>query len=162
MDMTGNIILGVALGSPLLIGLLFRINTSFLFLSLLAGELLARYFGDDADLALRATFNNDRMAEYAELIVLVLPIVLTVVFLRNSLSKGKMVLHFIPLAVMGLVVAGFALPLLPETIKGQVEATRAGGELLRASDVIVGGVVLLQLITLWLTGRPEKGSSRKH
>lgn len=159
--MTGNIILGVVLGLPLVLGLLMRVNTSFLFFSLLAGELLARYFGDDAALAMRTLTRNEAVLEYAELAVLVVPILLTVLFLRNSLSKGKVVFHIIPFAVMGFVFAAFTLPLLPDNVQAQVEATQVGSRLLQGSDVIVGGVVFLQLITLWLMNLPDK-HGKKH
>ncbi len=159
--MTGNIILGVVLGLPLVLGLLLRVNTSYLFLSMLAGDLLARYFADDAQLALRTMTRNHEVLAYAGVAVLLLPLLLTALFLRHSLSMGKVVFHIIPYAVMGIVLAAFVFPLLPGDVKTQVETTRVGSQLLHSSDAIVGAVVLLQLITLWVSGHSEKGSSKK-
>jgi hypothetical protein len=159
--MTGNIILGVVLGLPLVLGLLFRVNASYLFFSILAGEVLARYFGDDAELAIRTINRGDAVMAYAELAVLVIPVLLTVLFLRNSLSKGKVVFHIIPYAVMGVVFAAFVLPLLPNEVKAQVESTQYGKQLLQGSDAIIGAIVFLQLVTLWLTNRPGKERGKK-
>lgn len=160
--MIAYIILGVVLGLPLLLGLIFRVNPSFIFFSILAGELLARYFGDDAELVGRLAFKNDQFLAFAELTLLILPIILTALFLRNTLSKGKLFLYLIPFLITGFVLAAFTLPILPENLQDQVRSVHEGQYLLEGSETIVGAVVVLQLITLWAMNRSHKKPEKKH
>jgi len=159
--MVPYIIVGVVIGLPLALGMIFRVSTSHVFFSLMAGELLARYFGSEAKVILDALTRNHNVGAYAELAVLVLPMILTAVLLKGSLSKGKAALHFAPLLVTGIVFAAFVLPILPVAAQDQVKTIEAGRQLLNTSNLIVGGVVLLQLVALWLLNG-GKGHSKKH
>ncbi len=159
--MQAYILLGVLLGLPLLIGLFFRISVSHLFLALLAGDLLERYFKDDAILALSTVVRKDAVLEYAGLAILVLPMLLTALFLRHTLSKGKALLHIIPLAISGIIFAAFAAPLLPGGLQAQLRDNHYGSMLINSTELIIGAMVLLQLVALWLNASSEK-HKKKH
>lgn len=156
------IMLGLMLGLPLLLGLFFRVSTSHLFLALLSGELLQRYFGDDAVLAMRAFVKDGRIQEYVGLAILVLPMILTALFLHHTLSKGKTLLHIIPLAISGIVFAAFAAELLPNALHSQLENNHYGRMLLDSTDFVIGVMVLLQLVSMWLFSRSSEKHGRKH
>lgn len=155
-------ILGVALGLPLMLGLIFRVSTSHLFFSLMAGELLGRYFGHEAELIISSVFRQPGVAEYAEITVLLLPVIATAVLLRGTLTKSRAILHIVPLAVTGVVLSAFVLPILPDLAKQYVSDLPVGKALLNISNLVVGLVVLLQLITLWLLNRSSHASKHKH
>lgn len=154
------IIIGAILAFPLVLGLLFRVSAPHLFFSVMAGELLARYFGDEAESAVHTMTNSDVITEYGHLIVLIIPIVATAIFLRGSLKHSKLLLHIFPLAVTGLVFAAFALPLLPEAVLNTIRTTELGNQLLDVNSTIIGVVVLLQLLGLWLLNSNEKSKSK--
>ena len=154
-------VLGAVLGLPLLLGLIFRVSTSHLFFSLMAGELLARYFGEDVGIIVNSFARSQNIANYAEAAVVVLPLLLTALFLKGSLSKGKVIFHFIPLLITGVVLAAFVLPTLPQAAQDYVRSVESGRQLLDMSNVIVGVVVFVQLIALWLLNRPHE-HKRKH
>jgi hypothetical protein len=156
------IVLGIIIGLPLFLGFIGRVNTSYLFFSLLAGELLARYFGDDAELVLRSINRNDTFVAYAHLVVLIIPVILTSIFLRKTLSRGRLIVHFIPFLITGLVFAAFALPLLPVSVQQDLRTVSFGQQLLNSSEVIIGAVVFVQLITLWVTNRKHGKDSQHH
>jgi hypothetical protein len=161
--MVAYIILGLVLGLPLLLGILLRVGTSYLFFSLLAGELLVRYFADDAELVLRLVIRNPSVAAYAQLAVLLLPVLLTALFLRHTLTKGKLFLHIVPMLLTGFVLAAFALPLLPHNLQDQVSTVQAGQQILKGSDAIIGAVIFLQLVSLWFMNRAHEGKhGKKH
>lgn len=160
--MVGYIIIGALLGLPLLLGIIFRAGTSFLFLSLLAGELLARTFGDETELIIGSVPRARPAAAYAKLAVLLLPVLLTALFLRHTLSKGKVLLHLLPLVATGVILAAFALPILPEVAQAKVKSVNLGHQLLDKSEIIVGIMLLLQLIALWLLNRSHEHSKKKH
>jgi hypothetical protein len=160
--MQAYILLGALLGLPLLIGLIARVSTAHLFLALLSGELLQRYFGDDAVLAARTFVKDGAVQDYIGLAILVLPMVLTAVFLHHTLSKGKAVLHALPLAITGIIFAAFAADLLPVGLRSQLEGNHYGRMLLDSTDFIIGIMILLQLVSVWLFGRSAEKRSRKH
>jgi len=153
--MTGLIILYAILAFPLIVGLIFRVSTSHLFFSLMAGELLARYFGHDID-----KIADQNMAQTSlplgELALIFTPMILTAVLLKGTMAKNRLVLHIIPLAITGVVLSAFVLPILPGSLQSQIADGRIGAYLLDLNRVIVGGVVVLQLVSLWLFSRMGK------
>ncbi len=122
---------------------------------------MARYFGENVGIIVNSVARSQNVATYAEASVVVLPILLTALFLKGSLSKGKVIFHFIPLLVTGVVLAAFVLPTLPQAAQDYVRSIEAGRQLLDMSSVIVGMVVFLQLIALWLLHRPHE-HKKKH
>jgi hypothetical protein len=155
-------ILGVLLGLPLVLGVAFRVNTSHVFFSLMAGELLAHYFGHDVGTIVHSVIRSDYILQYAVPALIVLPLVLTAIFLHGTVSKGKLVLHLIPLLITGVVLAAFVLPDLPAAAQSEVQTVEAGRQLLDLSSVIVGGVVFVQLVSLWLLNRAHEGGEGHH
>lgn len=155
------VIIGAFLSGPLLLGLLFRVSTSHLFFSLMAGELIAHYFGEEVENIIESIFKSGAATEYTSIVVLAIPMLLTALFLHGSLSKNRIILHFIPLLVTGLVFAAFALPLLPESVQTTIRTVEIGQELADASNIIIAGVVTLQLVALWLLNRPSSGKGHK-
>lgn len=156
------VIIAAVLAFPVALGLLFRVSAPHLFFSVMAGELLARYFGDEAESALHTMTNNTAVTEYGHLVILIIPIIATAIFLRGSLPHSKLILHLFPLAVTGLVFAAFALPLLPADVLDTIRTTELGNQLLDVNSTIIGVVVLLQLLGLWLLNSGEKKSGKKH
>jgi len=156
------IVLGLVLGLPLVLGLVFRVGAPHLFFSLMAGELLARYFAHDVGTVVASLSRSEIPTQYAEAAIIVLPLLLTAVLLKGTLSKSKVAVHFIPLLITGVVLAAFVLPVLPVAAQDIVRTVSAGQQLLDMSSAIVGVVVLFQLISLWLLNRSQHESGKKH
>ena len=157
--MTGQIILYAILAFPLILGLTFRVSTSHLFFSLMAGELLARYFGHNIDKI--AEQNIDKTAlPLGELALIIAPMLITAVILRGTIPKSRIVLHIIPLAITGIILSAFVLPILPDSLQAQIATGRVGAYLLDLNRIIIGSVVVLQLISLWLFSKMGKGHGK--
>lgn len=159
--MEAYVILGFLFGFPLLIGGLFRVNTSHLFVSILAAEILERYFADEAVLVLTPLVSSDIILAYVGFAILVLPVVLTGIFLHGSLSRAKTLLHLLPFLLSGIVFAAFAAPILPEAIQAEIATVEIGRVLLDSAQFIVGVTVLLQLFALWFLTKSKKESKKK-
>jgi len=157
--MTGQIILYAILAFPLILGLVFRVSTSHLFFSLMAGELLARYFGHNIDKIAEQNIDTTSLP-LGELALIIAPMLITSVVLRNTMGKNRIILHIIPLAITGIILSAFILPILPDNLQSQIETGRVGAYLLDLNRIIVGGVVVLQLISLWLFSKMGKGHSK--
>ncbi len=158
--MTAQIILYSILAFPLILGLALRVSTSHLFFSLMAGELLARYFAHDVEKIAEQSMRQNSLP-LGELALIILPMVITAVLLRDTIPKSKVILHIIPLAITGIVLSAFILPILPTSLQNQIATDRVGDYLLDLNRVIIGGVVILQLVSLWLFTKIGK-SRGKH
>ncbi|MDZ7744625.1 MAG: hypothetical protein U5K77_02580 [Candidatus Saccharibacteria bacterium] len=159
--MSAYILLIAMLVAPLLLGVFSRVATPHLFLSLLAGELLERYFKEDAELALSTVVRNESVLQWLGFAILVIPMVLTAIFLRRTIGKNKTLLHMLPLVITGVVFAAFALPLLPESVQAQVTSTHYGNMLNDSINFIVGVMIFLQLVALWLFNRGSDKHGKK-
>ncbi len=157
--MTGQIILYAILAFPLILGLVFRVSTSHLFFSLMAGELLARYFGHNIDKIAEQNIETTALP-IGELALIIAPMFITAVILKGTIAKNRVMLHIIPLAITGIILAAFILPILPNSIQSQVSSGRVGAYLLDLNRVIVASVVVLQLISLWLFSKMGKGRGK--
>jgi hypothetical protein len=156
----GQIFLSLVIILPLLLGLIFRVSTSHVFFSLMAGELLGRYFGHDIEKFAHGFMKNVDLTGYGEIFLMAAPMVLTAFFLKNTISKGRLVLHVIPLLITGVIFAAFVGPLLQENLKQGIEAVPAGEKFLHLHRIIIGGMVGLQLLSLWFLTRKEKGEGK--
>jgi hypothetical protein len=155
------IILGFLFGLPLLIGSLFRINTAYLYVSILSAELLTRYFTDDAELVLAPFVTSEVLLSYIGIVMLSIPLLLTGFFLHGSLSHGKTLLHLVPLLLCGVVFAAFAVDVLPDVVRAELADNPIGSVLMDSTQFIVGVTVLLQLVALWLFNRSKKKDDKK-
>jgi hypothetical protein len=153
-------IVGGLLAVPVLLGFFMRVSAPHIFFSVMAGELLARYFGQDAVVEAEKAFRNPYTTQYAELAILTLPIILTALILKGTISISKNILNLIPLVITGVVYASFALPLLPADVQATIASNPLGQELLNTSSTIIGVVVLIQLVALWVLNRGEKSKKR--
>jgi hypothetical protein len=152
----GYLALAATLALPLALGLAYRVHSSHMFFSVVAGDLLARYFGDSAEDLIESFLHSEALAAYGEPAVLLLPVVLTTFFMRKSLGRGKTILHVVPLVVAGVVFAAFTLPILPEALQAEIRGVRIGDQILHMNSLIIGAVVSAQLIMLWvLSGRDK-------
>lgn len=154
----GTILLFAILLLPLALGMFFRVSTSHLFFSIMAGELLARYFGHDVE---KQVGDTSRFP-VGELLLVIGAMLLTAVFLKGTITANKLVLHVVPLLITGIILAAFLLPLLPSDIQSDIAKNAAGKQLLDLNKFIVGGVVVLQLISLWLFSRHHEKKHHSH
>lgn len=155
------IILGIVLGIPVFFGLFFRVSASHLFFSVMTGELLGRYFGHTVEEFIGHTFKDGSLTHYAEAIVITLPIILTALFLKGSVSRTKGILNFFPLVITSIVYAAFMLPVLPADVQATISSVPLGRSLLDTSSVIIGGVVLIQLVALWVLNHGENSAKKR-
>ncbi len=155
------IVFAAIVGIPIGLGILLRVNASHLFFSVMAGELLARYFGEESESALHAMLNSDRATEYAHFLILTIPVLLTAILLKNSISRSRALINVFPLVVTGIVYAAFAIPLLPPDLQAKVQATPIGQDFTNSSAAIIGFIVLFQLVLLWLLNRGEESKRKR-
>lgn len=155
--MDSYVILGILVGLPLLLALLFRVSAVFLFTSVASGALLTQYFADDASLVLNAFFTHSNVDQYVKLVLLVLPVLLTVYFLRKTLSGTQILFHLVPLVVTSAAFAALVMTALPGGVRYDLMNNSAGKVLESSQNLLVAASSILTLLLMWFTMRHHKG-----
>ena len=161
--MDSLILLAVIAGLPVLLALFLRVSSVFLFLSVAAGSLLVTYVGDDAGLALTMIIRGQNTTLIAQFGLQLLPVVISLLFLRKTLPKSKVLLHLPAIVATGLALAALLLPYLDSKVQQQIYANYYGNILRESQDVVVAGAALLVLMIMWTTYRhKDDKKSKKH
>jgi len=145
-------------GVPVVILMVLRVNASLVFMSACLGEVLLRYIGGDAtDFAnmFLPWLNGNNL----KLALLLLPVVLTTVFMMRTVRGGRLMLNILPALGTGLLLALVAVPLLPASFADQVRVSQAWDKLLQLQSLVVGVSALVCLFFLW-TQRPKQAHDK--
>lgn len=161
--MNAAILLGVLACAPVIVAILRRVSAILLFLSVAAGSLLVLYLGDDAVLASRMLARGPNVPMITQLILLALPALLTLLFLKKTMARSKLLLHIVPLFATGLAFAMFALPLLPSKLQAELFVSPYGAPLKNSQDIVIGSATVLVLLLMLLTLRhkEDKGAKKR-
>jgi hypothetical protein len=150
---------------PVLALMVLRINAALVFLSLCLGDVLVQFVAKDTTEFLTLHSNKLPQASTAgnsiKLILLLLPVVLTAIFMIRTVSgRGKLFLNLLPAAGVGLLGALLVVPLLPPGLAHNVVGSSLWTQANHAQDLIVGGSAVICLFVLWLQ-RPKAGHSKQ-
>lgn len=157
-----NIALVIAIVVPVALILLLRTNAAVVFLSLCAGALLVQFAGNEAGLVGSALGNNsDVLNQYFKLALLLLPVVLSAIFLRKTMSGPKGVLNIVPALAVGIVGVLLAVPLLPEAPQNTITALNGWTMLEQSKEFVVVLGALASLMVLWLTHPRHHGRHKR-
>lgn len=155
------IILAIIAGTPLLLTLLFRVNAVLLFVGVAAGALLAQYISDDASLVLNAFFSHANADGYVKLGLLILPVVLTLLFLRKTLSATQLIFHLVPLIVTSAAFASLVVNILPGGVHHNIVTNPIGKIADSFQNILIASSAFLTLLLAWLT-MGHKGRSKHY
>ncbi|HEY5442006.1 MAG TPA: hypothetical protein VIJ68_00535 [Candidatus Saccharimonadales bacterium] len=151
--------------APVAVLLLLRVNAALVFLSLCLGDVLVQFVAKDTTEFL--TLHANQVSQITnsgnnniKLILLLLPVVLTAVFMiRTVRGNGRLLLNILPAAGVGLLGALLVVPLLPPGLAHNVVGSTLWNQVTRAQDLIVGASALVCLFVLWLQ-RPKTGGAK--
>jgi len=157
------IVIGLLIGLPAVLSVLLKTNAAVVYLALCTGSLLATFVGKDAVDLFNSFFPSSGSAATStiELIMLFLPAVLTIVFLRGSVSGSKALFNILPAAATGLLAVLLAVRLLPPGTRYGITGTSSWSTLEQFQSVIVGTGVTVSLLVLW-TGHKRSGHKKHH
>ena len=158
--MTPLILFGLLVVGPAAIAILLRINAAILFMSLCVGEVLVQFLANDAGsfVATVGNHSNSFSATTIRLVLLLLPPVLTAIFMLHSVKgSAKALLNILPALGFGLLTALLIKPLLSTAYQRTLEQASLWHQFTRAQALIVGASALLSLFFLWIqrTGGSE-------
>ena len=156
------IYLGILVGVPLALTLVFRVSAVFLFLSVVAGNLLAVHLTDDASLAASMVIRGQHTALITKFALLLLPVALTILFMRKTIPGHKLPLHVLPLAGVSVSLGVLVLPLLDGSLQQKIFEAPYGAMLRNSQDVVLGATAVAVLLLMWLTESKPFGKHKKH
>ena len=130
---------------PVIALTVLRINAVMVFLSLCLGNVLVQYVASDANSLLEMFAPNASQISTStiQLVVLLLPAVLTSVFMVLSVhGRGKTLMNLLPAAGTGLLAALLIVPLLPAGTRFGIQAQPLWSELSKLQSLIVAGILV--------------------
>lgn len=167
--MTPVITLAAIILVPVVILMALRINAALVFLSLCLGAVLVQFVAQDADdfFSLLQTTNTtgeiNATSNTVQLVLLLVPVVLTAVFMiRTVRGHGRLLLNALPAAGVGLLGALLVVPLLPPGLSHNIVDSNLWSQVEQAQNLIVGTSALVCLLALWLQRPQSGGLSGKH
>lgn len=153
--MDPNIILIAILAAPVLLLMVLRVNAAQVFLSLCLGAVLVQFVGPDAATIVSSTSAHSRGVPSSQsvvnLVLLLLPVVLTTVFMINSVKgKAKQAFNLLPAIGVATLGALLAVPMTSAGLTGSITMLPLWKELENLQTMILGISTLLVLLYLWM------------
>lgn len=158
-----DIVTGIFIAATTLLLLASRTNSAVVFFSISAGSMMSSQLGDDALLIGSALIkNSDINRSVALMILLIVPVILSSLFLRASISPSKFLLNILPSASAASLVLLLAVPLLPTSINSEFMSSDIWVLLQKLQPAILVVGMVSSIVLLWFTGpRGKKSKARK-
>ena len=160
--MSLEIIIGSAIVAVALLLIIIRTNSGVVFFSVCAGSVLATQLGSEASLISSTVVKDgDLNRSIAFIVLIVLPALLSALFLRSSITPSKSIFNVVPSLAVGALLALLVVPQLPPNISKDLLDSSAWGTLQDYQPIILVGGVISSIVMLYITHR-HGGKHRKH
>lgn len=162
--MSPIILLAALVGLPLFLLVILRIKPLYAFVSIVTGYFWVQFLGEPAELTLRSFVRVSNADIIMPIGLLLLPLLLTMLLMRKTLSTSSLPFQFVLLLANSLLLVTFLLPLLTAGTQGAIYQTQAGSIFRQAHDVAIAAIAGLHLLVMYLM-RPrhhEKHGGKHH
>ena len=160
--MSSLMLIGLIAGVPVLLATLLRVNSVFLFLSVAAGALLNTTLNGSVELFLGMFIKGTSMTELASYLLLGLPVLLTLIFLRKTARPAIVIMQLLPLVATGAVFGILILGAMPGHLQTAVYDSQLGGTIRQSPDLAIGVAAVLNLMMTWLVFRNNEHHKRHY
>ena len=145
-----NFLLAVLIFAPVAITLLLKSNAAQAFFALCASFTVISFAGADlADLTKNLSFQIDNTT--LNLVLLVVPLLLTLLFSRKAFSGShRLLLNLVIAFCAGVLLALVAVPLLSESARLDFAGNNFWNNLQKIQTPVIAGGAGLSLILTWL------------
>lgn len=155
------VLLGLIAGLPLLLFIILRVKPLYIFVSIVTGYFLVTMLGDTAGLTFSSMIHFSGSDAFIQLVLLLLPLIITLFLMRKTLSPAALPFQLILLIANALMLAEFIVPLLPPGTQHAIYSTSIGSILRQAHDVLIAGVAGLHVLVMWIM-RPRHQGEHGH
>lgn len=160
--MTPLVLIALIAGIPVLIAILLRVSSIYLFLSIVCGYLLTEFVGETTALTVRSFFKTGQIELLTNLILFAAPILISLVMLRKTLTRRQFPLQIIPLLGNGLLILVLAIPLMTAGVRGTIMSNPTSHAVYQLTDIIVALSAVTHLALLWTIGKPDHHKGKHH
>jgi hypothetical protein len=160
--MSPDLVLALLIGLPALIIMLLRANAALVFLSTCLGLALIQFVGTDAT-DFFGMFLPSVSADNLGIGLLLLPVVLTTVFMMRTVHGSKLAFNLLPALGTGFLLTLAIVPLLSPGLSNAITGTQSWHVVQQLQSGVVGASALICLLFLWMQ-RPKghEGKHKKH
>jgi hypothetical protein len=158
--MSPDVTLALLAGVPVLVLMLLRVNATLVFLSACLGAVLLQFVGADAN-DFFAMFLPSLAGNNLKLALLLLPVVLTTVFMIKTVQGSKLVFNLLPALGFGFLLTLLVVPLLPGGESFALRGSQTWHMAQQLQSLVIGVSALLCLLFLWMQ-RPKGHHDGKH
>jgi hypothetical protein len=165
---TPEIILGAIVLVPIVLLMVLRINAALVFLSLCLGDVLVQFVASDANSFTSLFSASPKVQSVAnngsaiQLGLLLLPVLLTALFMIKTVKGAKLAFNVLPAAGVGFLGALLAVPLLSAGTSANITGSSLWVQVTRAQDLIVGTSALVCLLMIWMMRPKHSKGEEKH
>ncbi len=122
-----------------------------------------QFLGSTSELIVSSVVHISNSTIVTNVGLLLLPVLLTFLLMRKTLSASALPFQFILLVADSLLLAMFVLPLLSGGVQGAIYQTHAGNVFRQAHDVTIAAVAALHLVVMFIMRPKLHGKHRgKH
>jgi len=149
---------------PIVLAMVLKVNAAVLFMSLCVGQILVQYVSNDTiSLVTSASARTSSLSESTiQLGLLLLPVVLTAIFMLHSVHGTKSIINLLPAIGFGFLTALFVEPLLSPGFQKTLQHSSIWHQILQAQTLIVGAGAFVALLFLWFQDRGLGSKRRSH
>jgi hypothetical protein len=122
---------------------------------------LVNYWGDDAASAVSGFVKGSTADLVAHMLLLGLPVLLTLWFLRKTLKRSSVMLQLFPMVAVATSFCILVVAQLSSADQQKIYSTPIGSAVRPATDVIIAGTAILILIMTIFTFR-HRDHAQKH
>jgi hypothetical protein len=158
--MSPDLIFAALIAVPALILMLLRVNAALVFLSACLGSVLLQFVGGDA-MDFFSMFLPKVSPDYIKLGLILLPVVLTTLFMIKTVKGGGLAFNLLPALGTGLLIALLVVPLFTPGLSNAITGSDAWNQAFKLQSLMVGASALLCLFFLWMQ-RPKHHKEDKH
>lgn len=158
--MTTELIVVAAGVAVLWFGLLYlRVPTFAALFSVLVGQMLSSQAGQDA-YQFASSVSGVAEFQYVQIALLVLPLILTLFFLKGRLPKSRIIMEAMPALFTAITLLLLVYPLLP-VLKTAVDIA-TNDRIEQYTMLAYIGASILGLISVWTSFPKSHGDSKHH
>jgi hypothetical protein len=158
--MSPDLTLLLLIGGPALLLMVLRANATLVFLSTCLGAVLLQLVGNDAN-DFFGMFLPGVSGNNLQIGLLLLPVILTTVFMIKSIDGAKMLFNILPALGTGFLLSLLLVPLLPGGESYALQHSESWHVVQQLQAGAVGATALLCLLSLWMQ-RPKGHPGGKH
>ena len=158
--MSPDVVLLLLSAGPALVLIVLGINATLVFLSACLGAVLLQLVGNDAN-DFFSMFMPMFSGNNLKLGLLLLPVLLTAVFMIRSVKGSKQAFNALPAIGTGFLLAILIVPLLPPGESYAIRGTSSWHQAEQLQALVVGASALVCLLFLWMQ-RPKPHHDGKH